>query len=63
MVAELLLLIGIRVGLGRVLQRPAVTRGIGLIGGVMLLYFAWGMVTFTSSPAAGETRVAHPSCC
>ena len=32
-VAELLLLLALRVGLGRVLQRRAVTRVIGLVGG------------------------------
>jgi len=42
--AELALLLALRVGLGGVLQRKAVTRVIGLAGGAVLLYFAWGMV-------------------
>lgn len=39
------LLLLLRAGLGRWLQRPAVVRGIGVIGGAVLLYFAWGMIT------------------
>jgi threonine/homoserine/homoserine lactone efflux protein len=44
MIAELSLLLVLRAGLGNLLQRPAVTRGIALIGGMVLLYFAWGML-------------------
>ncbi len=43
-VGELILLGLLRLGLGNVLQRPAVTRGISLVGGGVLLYFAWDMV-------------------
>lgn len=49
--AELLLLLALRVGLGRFLQRKAVTRVIGLVGGAVLLYFAWLMAPAALSGA------------
>ncbi len=44
MLTELALVGLLRLGLGGVLTRPAVTRGIAVLGGGVLLYFAWGMV-------------------
>ena len=44
--AEVALVLGLRAGLGEVLQRPKTIRAIGLLGGAVLLYFAWGMLTF-----------------
>lgn len=44
MIAELALLGVLRAGLGGMLRRPLVTRVIGIIGGMVLLYFAWGMI-------------------
>lgn len=44
MIAELALLGMLRAGLGGMLRRPLVTRVIGIIGGMVLLYFAWSMV-------------------
>jgi len=43
--AEVLLVLGLRAGLGDFLQRPKTVRVIGLLGGAVLLYFAWGMLT------------------
>lgn len=43
MLSELALVGCIRLGLGGVLQRPAVTRLIGLIGGAVMLFFAYSM--------------------
>jgi len=54
-VAELLLLLALRVGLGRFLQRKMVTRVIGLVGGVVLLYFAWSMVPVALHGKLGAT--------
>lgn len=42
--AELALIIALRFGLGGFLQRPRVTRAIGMVGGIVLLYFAWSMI-------------------
>ncbi len=54
LLAELTLLGVIRAGLGGVLQRPAVTRAIGLIGGLVMMYFAWGMLELSlHGPLAG----------
>jgi threonine/homoserine/homoserine lactone efflux protein len=44
MLAEGALVTGLRFGLGRFLQRPLVTRVVGLVGGSVLLYLAWGML-------------------
>ncbi|HEX2951555.1 MAG TPA: LysE family transporter [Armatimonadota bacterium] len=61
MIAELALVIGLKAGLGRILQRPLVTRIIGFVGGIVLLYFAWGMIAvlFTTqslhATASGHT--------
>jgi threonine/homoserine/homoserine lactone efflux protein len=44
MLAEGALVTGLRFGLGQFLQRPLVTRIVGLLGGSVLLYLAWGMV-------------------
>ncbi|MHB9023993.1 MAG: LysE family transporter [Armatimonadota bacterium] len=52
-VTELALVGGLRAGLGGVLQRPWVRRIIGMVGGLVLLYFAWGM--FATTPAALAT--------
>lgn len=49
-IAELLLLFALRAGLGKVLQRPRATQIIGLVGGAVLLYFAWGMMTVSLAP-------------
>lgn len=47
--AELLLLIGVRLGFGGALTRPAVTRVIGIIGGLVLFWFA-GLMIFSPPP-------------
>jgi len=59
MMAELTLLVLLRAGLGGFLQRPKTTRVIGLVGGTVLLYFAWQMIAvifenqLTNAPAGG----------
>ena len=45
LLVELALVIAISAGLGSVLQRPSVTRLVGVVGGMVLCYFAWGMLT------------------
>jgi len=51
-VTELALVGGLRAGLGGLLRRPWVRRAIGIIGGLVLLYFAWGMFATALAPAA-----------
>ena len=58
-IAELVLLAILRVGLGGILQRPMVTRAIGLVGGVVLLFFAWGMITVIFSGVVETPQLAH----
>lgn len=50
MLTELVLVALLYAGLGAVLKRPAVMRIIGLIGGVVLLYFAWSMARAALAP-------------
>lgn len=50
MITELLLLLLLRAGLGGLLQRPLTTRLVGLLGGAVLLYFAWGMIAVIFAP-------------
>jgi threonine/homoserine/homoserine lactone efflux protein len=62
--AELALLVALRVGLGAFLRRKAVTRVIGLVGGAVLLYFAWSMVDLAhhgSLRTAGDEHAAAMS--
>jgi threonine/homoserine/homoserine lactone efflux protein len=54
MIAEAALVTGLRYGLGRFLQRPLVTRVIGVVGGVVLLYIAWGMI---ATAAGGNVSI------
>ena len=57
LLAELALLCIIRAGLSGVLQRLAVTRAIGLVGGLVMLYFAWGMIDLSlHGPIAGGSH-------
>ncbi|HEY3415902.1 MAG TPA: LysE family transporter [Armatimonadota bacterium] len=60
-VTELVLVGGLRAGLGGLLQRRWVRRIIGTIGGVVLLYFAWGMfataLDASALAAAQDSRV------
>lgn len=60
MLAELLLVALLFIGLGGVLKRPLVTRTIGIIGGAVLLYLAWGMVATAlgQAPLATEQAAA-----
>jgi len=44
MLSELSLVLLLRFGLGELLKRPRVTRVIALVGGLVLLYFAWDMM-------------------
>jgi len=44
MLAEVVVLGVLRAGLGGVLQRPAVTRVVGCVGGLVMLYFAWSTI-------------------
>jgi threonine/homoserine/homoserine lactone efflux protein len=62
MCTELALVVLLRLGLGGVLTRPAVTRGIALVGGAVLLYFAFGMVqTAWHGPLTAGTHHAAMS--
>ncbi len=58
MLVELALLGALRLGLGGLLQRPVVTRAIGLVGGLVLCYFAWGMLAtgFSGHLATRDAR-------
>lgn len=59
--AEALLVLGLRAGLGKMLQRPKTIRVIGFLGGSVLLYFAWGMLTMTvTAVSAGKGQVIVP---
>jgi len=59
--AEVILVLCLRAGLGAFLQRPMVIRCIGLIGGGVLLYFAWGMLTMPIAAAIPhKTAVISP---
>lgn len=63
MIAELLLLLLVRFGLGAFLQRPSTTRVVGIVGGIVLLYFAWSMVAVLFLPdaaAAAASQAAAP---
>ena len=55
LLAELALVAAIAAGLGGVLRKPLITRGVGLLGGLVLLYFAWGMITSAPPAASGAT--------
>jgi len=62
--AELALLLALRVGLGGFLRRKPVTRVIGLVGGGVLLYFAWDMFNLARHgqlAAAGDAHTAAMS--
>ena len=64
LLAELALVIAIAAGLGGVLRKPSVSRLVGIIGGLVLLYFAWGMLTsgyLTQLPEARHVRGAAMS--
>jgi threonine/homoserine/homoserine lactone efflux protein len=41
---ELLVVVAVARGLGRVLRRPGVTRAIAAVGGLVLLWLAWNMI-------------------
>jgi threonine/homoserine/homoserine lactone efflux protein len=43
-VLELFVVVAVAHGLGRVLRRPAVTRAIAAVGGLVLLWLAWNMI-------------------
>jgi threonine/homoserine/homoserine lactone efflux protein len=58
---ELLLVVGMLVGLRRFLQSWAAFVALGLGGGAMLLWMAWGMVGLgLSDPEVGTAAVAGP---
>jgi len=62
--AELVLVLALRVGLGGFLRRKMVMRVIGLLGGAVLLYFAWSMAALArggSLQAAGDANMAAMS--
>lgn len=66
-ILEILLVVGLALGLGTLLAIPAVKGGIALVGGVVLLWMGWGMVrdsyrgTVAAELAAtGESRNLHP---
>lgn len=45
MIVELLLVVCLAGGLSYYIQQPMITGGIGLIGGLVLLWFGWGIYT------------------
>jgi threonine/homoserine/homoserine lactone efflux protein len=58
---ELLLVVALLVGLRRYLQSMAAFVALGLVGGAMLLWMAWGMVGFgLSGPKIETTAIAGP---
>jgi threonine/homoserine/homoserine lactone efflux protein len=59
--AEVLLVLGLRAGLGDFLQRPKTIRVIGLLGGLVLLYFAWSMLTMPTMAVTATRGVAISS--
>jgi threonine/homoserine/homoserine lactone efflux protein len=60
MLAELGLLAVLRAGLGGLLKRLVVARAIGIVGGAVMLYFAWGMVTTAlGGPIATAAHHGH----
>jgi threonine/homoserine/homoserine lactone efflux protein len=44
MLCEVVVVVAMRYGLGALLSRPAVLRTISLVGGLILLWMAWGML-------------------
>ncbi len=61
MAAELALVGTLRAGLGELLRRRQVTRVIGLVGGLVLLYFAWGMIATALSATLGVRHATAAS--
>ena len=60
-IIEVLLLACLAGGLTYYIQQPAVTGGIGLVGGLVLLWLGWG--TYTSAKQAGVSlRLSNPQC-
>lgn len=57
-IAEFMLICILKAGLGTVLQRPIITKIIGLVGGAVLLYFAWMMISVLFTPHAA-THASH----
>lgn len=59
MLAEVLLLVAIFAGLGGVLQRKVVMRTVGIVGGLVMLYFAWGMIELALHGPLGHGQQGH----
>ncbi len=53
-VTELLLVLVLALGFGTYLSRPATTIVVGILGGAMLLYMGWGMISRARSTQALE---------
>lgn len=72
-IIELLLVIGLLVGLSLFMQQQVVTGTIGIVGGIMLVWMAWGIgrdavmnrvttMVFTAEGARNNDYTYRPDC-